>query len=39
MSRVSTRYTPGTGDIAAQHEARYGAFTQLQHVARQIREG
>ena len=38
MARVGKRYAPATGDIAAEHEARYRAFTQLQSVARQLRQ-
>ncbi|MFP4834363.1 FGGY-family carbohydrate kinase, partial [Paraburkholderia sp. BR10879] len=37
MSRISKVYAPATGEIAALHEARYRAFTQLQDVARAIR--
>ncbi|MEX3928943.1 FGGY-family carbohydrate kinase [Paraburkholderia sp. BR10936] len=37
MSRISKVYAPATGQIAALHEARYRAFTQLQDVARAIR--
>jgi D-ribulokinase len=37
MSQISTRYEPATGDIAALHEARFRAFTELQNVARKIR--
>ncbi|WP_321948985.1 FGGY-family carbohydrate kinase [Paraburkholderia sp. J10-1] len=37
MSQVSKVYAPATGEIAALHEARYRAFTQLQEVARAIR--
>ncbi|WP_395063112.1 FGGY-family carbohydrate kinase [Paraburkholderia silvatlantica] len=37
MSQISKVYAPATGEIAALHEARYRAFTQLQDVARAIR--
>ncbi|WP_321913639.1 FGGY-family carbohydrate kinase [Paraburkholderia sp. J11-2] len=37
MSQISKVYGPATGEIAALHEARYRAFTQLQEVARAIR--
>ena len=37
MSQINTRYEPATGDIAALHEARFRAFTELQNVARKIR--
>ncbi|MEM5447548.1 FGGY-family carbohydrate kinase [Paraburkholderia guartelaensis] len=37
MSQISKVYAPATGQIAALHEARYRAFTQLQDVARAIR--
>ena len=37
MSQISRTYEPDAGDIAALHEARFRAFTQLQGVAREIR--
>lgn len=37
MSQIGKVYAPATGEIAAQHDARYRAFTQLQDVARAIR--
>ncbi|MCX5539492.1 FGGY-family carbohydrate kinase [Paraburkholderia sp. CNPSo 3076] len=37
MSQISKVYAPATGEIAALHEARYRAFTQLQDVARALR--
>ncbi|WP_321924091.1 FGGY-family carbohydrate kinase [Paraburkholderia guartelaensis] len=37
MSQISKVYAPATGEIAALHDARYRAFTQLQDVARAIR--
>jgi len=37
MSQISKTYAPATGDVAARHEARFGAFRQLQDVARAIR--
>jgi D-ribulokinase len=37
MSQISKRYEPAAGTIAAQHEARFRAFTQLQNIAREIR--
>jgi D-ribulokinase len=37
MSQISKVYAPAGGEIAALHEARYRAFTQLQDVARAIR--
>jgi D-ribulokinase len=37
MSRISKSYEPGVGAIAAQHEARFRAFEQLQRLAREIR--
>jgi D-ribulokinase len=37
MSQISKRYDPATHAIAALHEARFRAFTQLQNVAREIR--
>lgn len=36
MSRVSQVYEPDA-DVSALHEARFGAFTRLQAVAREIR--
>ena len=38
MSHISKTYEPHSGDIAALHEARFRAFTQLQSVAREIRQ-
>ncbi|RAR65790.1 D-ribulokinase [Paraburkholderia unamae] len=37
MSQISKVYASATGEIAALHDARYRAFTQLQDVARAIR--
>ena len=37
MSRISRRYEPAAGGVAARHEARFCAFKQLQAVARDIR--
>ena len=37
MSRIARTYEPATGAIAALHDTRYRAFTQLQRVGRQIR--
>ena len=37
MSRIARTYEPATGAIAALHDTRYRAFTQLQCVGRQIR--
>lgn len=37
MSQIEKVYAPASGEIAARHEARYRAFTQLQDVARAIR--
>ncbi|WP_322056405.1 FGGY-family carbohydrate kinase [Paraburkholderia sp. J63] len=37
MSRISKRYAPDAGHIAALHETRYDAFRRLQNVAREIR--
>jgi D-ribulokinase len=37
MSRISRRYEPAAGTVAACHEARFRAFRQLQAVARDIR--
>lgn len=37
MSRVAKIYAPGGGEIAALHDVRYRAFTQLQDIARAIR--
>jgi len=37
MSSVGRTYEPAAGEIAAVHEARFRAFTQLQTLARQIR--
>ena len=37
MSQISTTYEPAAGDLAALHETRFQAFTQLQTVARAIR--
>jgi D-ribulokinase len=37
MSQISRVYEPGKGEVAAIHDARYRAFTQLQGVAREIR--
>jgi D-ribulokinase len=38
MSRVRRIYEPAEGEMAALHKARFGAFTQLQTVAREIRQ-
>jgi D-ribulokinase len=37
MSSVSATYRPDTGAIADLHDARFGAFKQLQDLARRIR--
>jgi D-ribulokinase len=37
MSQISRTYAPDRGDLAALHDARFRAFTQLQNVAREIR--
>jgi D-ribulokinase len=37
MSRISRRYEPAAGTVAARHEARFRAFSRLQAVAREIR--
>lgn len=37
MSRISKRYAPAAGRIAALHDTRYDAFKRLQSVAREIR--
>ncbi len=37
MSKISTRYSPCQGDIAALHAQRFVAFEKLQAVAREIR--
>lgn len=37
MSKISRVYESGTDDVAALHDARSRAFTQLQEVAREIR--
>ncbi|MCG5072315.1 FGGY-family carbohydrate kinase [Paraburkholderia tagetis] len=37
MSRISKRYVPDTGRIAALHDTRYDAFKRLQRVAMEIR--
>jgi D-ribulokinase len=37
MSRIGATHAPAAGEIAAQHDARYDAFRQLQGVARAIR--
>ena len=38
MSRVSRSYEPAGGELSMLHEARFGAFTRLQGVAREIRD-
>lgn len=38
MSRVSRSYEPAGGKLSMLHEARFGAFTRLQSVAREIRD-
>ena len=36
MSRAGRRYDPAGGDVAAEHEARFKAFTALQETARNL---
>ncbi|MEK6351031.1 MAG: FGGY-family carbohydrate kinase, partial [Burkholderia sp.] len=37
MSRISRRYAPAGGELAAWHAGRYRAFEALQRVARELR--